>query len=96
MIKAQVLADFIVEFTLSEYENMQDTLTLWTIHTDGLSVQKMGEVGVIITSPKEDILKYEVQLQFLTTNNKAEYKAILTGLRVARSLGIRNVLLKSD
>ena len=96
VIKAQVLDDFIIEFTLSEDENVWDRSTLWTIHTDGLSVQKMGEVGVIITSPEEDILKYEVQLQFLTTNNKAKYEAILMGFKVARSLGVRNVLLKSD
>ena len=37
-IKAQVLADFIVKFTLSEDENMQDTVIVWTIHTDGLLV----------------------------------------------------------
>ena len=37
MIKAQVLANFIVEITLSEDENVQDTSTLWTIHTYGSS-----------------------------------------------------------
>lgn len=62
MIKAQVLADFISQITLSEDENVQDTSTLRTIHTDGSSVQKMGGVGVILTSPKGDILKYNVQL----------------------------------
>ena len=56
VIKAQVLDDFIIEFTLSEDENVWDRSTLWTIHTDGLSVQKMGEVGVVITSPEGDIL----------------------------------------
>lgn len=75
VIKAQVLANFIVEITLSEDENVQDTSTLWTIHTYGSSEQKMGEVRVVITSPEGDILKYEVQLQFLITNNKVEYEA---------------------
>ena len=30
------------------------------------------------------------------TNNKAEYKAILTGLKVAQALGAKTALLKSD
>jgi len=30
------------------------------------------------------------------TNNEAEYKAILTGLRMAQALGARNILLRSD
>ena len=59
-LKAQVLVDFIAEFTLLEDENMQDISTLWTVHTDGLSVQKMGGVGIVITSPEGDILKYGV------------------------------------
>jgi len=42
------------------------------------------------------MLGYGVQLQFLDTNNKAKYKAILTGLRVGKALGVRNMLLQSD
>ena len=75
---------------------MQDTSTLRTVHTNGLLVQKMGGVRVVITSLEGDILKYGVQLQFLVTNNEAEYKVILTRLRVAKSLRARNVLLKRD
>ena len=47
------------------------------IHTDGSSTQKKGGAGVIITSPKGNILKYGVQLKFPVTNNEAEHKAIL-------------------
>ena len=90
------MVNFIVEFTLSENENMQAMSTLWKVHTNGSSIQKIGGVGVIVTSPKGDILFYGVQLQFPTANNKAKYEAILTGLKVARSLKARSVLLKSD
>ena len=90
------MADFIVDFTLFEEENIKVMSALWTVHTDGLSVQKMRGVGVVVTSPKEDILKYGVQLQFLATNNEAEYGVILMGLRVVRFLRARNILLKSD
>ena len=56
---------------------------MWTIHTNGLSNQKKGGVGVVITSPDEEVLKYGVQLKFPVTNNETEYKAILMGLRIA-------------
>ena len=41
-------------------------------------------------------MKYGVQLQFLMTNHKAVYEAILIGLRVVKALGAKIVLLKSD
>ena len=41
-------------------------------------------------------MKYGVQLKFPVINNEAEYEAILTGLRIARALGAKNVLLRSD
>ena len=75
-IKAQVLADFIAEFTTPE--NTGDQKDLWTINTDESSTQKGGGAGVVITSPEKDVLKYGVQLKFPITNNEAEYKALLT------------------
>ena len=47
-------------------------------------------------SPDKDILKYGVQLQFPTTNNEAEYKVVLTSLRLDKALGIKNLVIKSD
>ena len=39
------------------------------------------------------MLKYGVQLKFPTTNNEAEYEGILSGLRVGKALGAKNLLL---
>lgn len=94
-IKAQVLADFIVEFIMSE-DSPTDVTESWTVQNDGLSAKGRGGVRVAITSPEGDALKYGVQLQFLATNNEAEYEAILMGLRLAKSMKAKKVLLKSD
>ena len=83
-----------MEFTTTEHEGNQEEL--WTIHTDRSSNQKKGGVGVVITSPEEEVLKYGVQLKFPVTNNETEYEAILTGLRIAQALEVRNILLRSD
>ena len=93
-IKAQALADFIVEFTTPEDVNRQEDL--WTINTDGSSTQQGGEAGIVITSPEKDVLKYGVQLKFSITNNEAEYEALLAGLRIAKACGAERIVLKSD
>ena len=55
-----------------------------------------GGVGVVITALDEEVLKYGVQLKFLATNNEAEYDGILTGLRLGKALGAKNLLVQSD
>jgi ribonuclease HI len=46
-------------------------------------------VGVVLISPEGDILKYVIQLEFPAINNIAEYEGLVTGLRLAKELGIR-------
>ena len=62
-IKAQVLADFIVEFTpnqggLDEVDGAQR----WVINMDGSSTLYAGGIGVIQESPEGDKLKYSARL----------------------------------
>ena len=59
-------------------------------------LKKRGGVGVVITTPDGEILKYEVRLRFPATNNKVEYEGILTGLRLGKALGVKNLLIQSD
>ena len=56
----------------------------------------MGGVGVVITTPNGEVLKYGVQLKFLATNNEAEYEGILTRLRLENALGAKNLLVQND
>jgi ribonuclease HI len=45
--------------------------------------------GVMLIPPKGDILKYTVQIEFLATNNIAEYEGLVIGLQIAKDLGIQ-------
>ena len=63
---------------------------------NGLLARKRGGVGVVIITPKGEMLSYRVKLKFSATNNEAEYEGILTGLRIAKALGAKNLLLQSD
>ena len=89
----QALADFIAEFTSSDEDSLTNEAERWTIQTDGSSAQRMGGVGVVIITHDGEILKYGVRLKFSATNNKAEYESILTGLRLERALGAKNLLV---
>ena len=59
-IKAQALADFITKFTFPDEDKPTNEAKRWTIQTDGSSAPKMDGVGVVITTPDGEILKYGV------------------------------------
>ena len=53
-------------------------------------------VGVLFMSPDGKQLKYVLQILWPTTNNEVEYEALLHGLRVVVSLGIKCLLIYGD
>ena len=59
-IKAQALVDFITKFTFPDEDKPTNEAERWTIQTDGSSAPKMDGVGVVITTPDREILKYGV------------------------------------
>ena len=50
----------------------------------------------MLISPKREILKYEVKLQFSAMNNKAEYEALLTRLSLAKALKVKNLIIHAN
>uniref|UniRef100_A0A2N9G5B1 RNA-directed DNA polymerase n=1 Tax=Fagus sylvatica TaxID=28930 RepID=A0A2N9G5B1_FAGSY len=98
-IKAQALADFIAEFTSKDDEPTETEdckAPRWTVHTDGSSTKNAGGIGIIIKSPEGDIIKRAIRLQYNTTNNEAEYEALLAGLKTAKILGATELDVHSD
>ena len=55
-------------------------------------------MGVVITTPDGEVLKYRVRLKFPTINNEVEYEGILTGLGLGleKALRAKNLLVQSD
>ena len=93
-IKAQVLADFITEFSPNRSElDKEDEVQKRVINVDGSSTLYAVGIGVILKSPEGDKLKYTARLQYQTTNNEVEYEALLKGLELAKSLGVESVLI---
>ena len=97
MIKAQVLADFIAEFTPNQGEqDGVDEAQRWVINVDGSSTLYAGGIGVILKSPEGDKLEYATHLQYQTTNNEVEYEALLKELELAKSLGAESIVDQGD
>ena len=63
---------------------------------DRSATKKVGGVGVVLISPKGEMLKYAVRLQFLAINNETEYEALLAGLSLAKALGAKSLIVQSD
>ena len=63
---------------------------------DGSSTLHAGGIGVVLKSLEADTLKRKVRLHYPTTNNEAEYEALLKGLELARSLEAKSVLVQGD
>ncbi|GJS20433.1 reverse transcriptase domain-containing protein [Tanacetum coccineum] len=93
-VKGQILADFLVE---KPDEAPQDTLVIeipqepLTLFTDGSSCVDGSGAGLILTSPEGTEFTYALRFQFTTSNNEAEYEALIAGLRTAAQMGVRNV-----
>ncbi|XP_031127557.1 uncharacterized protein LOC116029650 [Ipomoea triloba] len=99
-IKAQALADFIVECTTQDSKGnsviVPDSEEWWEMHADGVSSQKHHEARVMLTTPEGFGLFYALEYQFKTSNNEVEYEAVLGGLRVAKTLGAKRLRIRTD
>ncbi|KAL0433371.1 UNVERIFIED_CONTAM: hypothetical protein Slati_2671400 [Sesamum latifolium] len=93
-IKAQALADFISEMTeMTIKEASQDQK--WLLHVDGSSTAQGSGVGIVITTPQGEDLEFAIKFGFKASNNKAEYEALVIGLRMAHETGAKHLLAYS-
>ena len=95
-IKSQALADFVAEWTESQTPPSLIDLEHWTLYFDGSLMLQGAGAGIVLISPRGERFKYVLQLHFPASNNVAEYEALLHGLRIATSLGIRRLLARGD
>ncbi|XP_012851511.1 PREDICTED: uncharacterized protein LOC105971204 [Erythranthe guttata] len=92
-IKAQILADFVVEMTTSEEST---SIPTWAINVDGSSTTTGGGAGIVLTSPDGDEFEYAKRFDFKASNNEAEYEALIAGIRLALAAGARKLIVHSD
>jgi ribonuclease HI len=66
------------------------------MYFDGsLKLQEAG-AGILFIAPGGEQLKYAIQLLFPASNNAAEYEALIHGLNIVISLGIKRLMVYGD
>ena len=98
-IKRQVLVDFVMEFTLAEPVKNAQTMTdlsIWKLSVDGAANAQGSGAGLILTSPEGIDIEYALRFGFHTSNNEAEYEAVIAGLNLAHSLEVDRLEICND
>jgi ribonuclease HI len=95
-IKSQVLADFVAEWVDTQLPAAPIQPELWTMFFDGSLMKTGAGAGLLFISPLGKHLHYVLRLHFPTSNNVAEYEALVNGLRIAIELGVRRLDARGD
>jgi ribonuclease HI len=95
-IKLQALVDFMAEWWVNQLPTPTERPEHWVMYFDGSLKLEGAGAGVLLISPKGEQLKYVLQIFWKVSNNEAEYEALLHGLRLAISLGIKGLLVYDD
>jgi len=90
-IKAQCLADF-----ANDLQNQEPQHEWWTMHVDESSNIRGVGAGIILEGPEGILIGQSFCFTFKTSNNQAEYEAIVTGLHLALEMEARCLLCKID
>ncbi|XP_073067186.1 uncharacterized protein [Primulina eburnea] len=72
------------------------SIPTWVVHVDGSSTSHGSRARVLLESPQGDKLMYSIKFQFPTSNNEAEYKAVVAGIKLALSAGARSLVVHND
>ena len=88
-----------MEFTSAEpAENAQTKpdLPIWKLSVDGAANSQGSEAGLILTSLEGIDIEYVLTFRFQTSNNEAEYEAIIAGPNLAHSMEVDQLKVCSD
>jgi hypothetical protein len=95
-IKYQILVDFISEWTETQQAPLVEKSEHWKMYFDGSLNLEGASAGILFISPQGDHLKYVLHIHYKASNNGAEYEALIHGLRIVVSLGIKRLIAYGD
>jgi ribonuclease HI len=96
-IQSHALADFIADWTSgAQDEEATKDVEAWTVFCDDSWGTFGAGAATVLVAPSKVRTCYAIKLDFSCTNNIAEYKALLMGLRKLKAMGIRRAILKTD
>jgi ribonuclease HI len=66
------------------------------MYFDGANTRDSAGAGVVPISPSKETISLSFKLEFRTTNNIAEYEALLLGLNSSKETGIKGLKALGD
>ncbi|GJT14331.1 reverse transcriptase domain-containing protein [Tanacetum coccineum] len=97
------LIEVLLEESRKEAEGRTDTKSEntklsyeWKLYTNGAASSDGSGVGLMLIDPEGKEYTYALRFRFETTKNKAEYEALLPGLRIAQDMEIISLAIFVD
>jgi len=66
------------------------------LSVDGSSNQQGSGAGVILEGPNGLLIEKALRFSFKANNNQAEYETLIADMLLAKEVGARSLLVKSD
>ena len=95
-IKSQVLAEFVAEWTGTQFPPPQIQSECWALYFDRSLMKTGAGAGLVFISPLGVRIRYAIWLHFPASNNAVEYEALINGLHIAIELGIKRLDVRGD
>ncbi|XP_050290240.1 uncharacterized protein LOC126728470 [Quercus robur] len=107
VVKSQAIADLLAQFPGKEESPLSEEIPSevvvteilgkkWTMRFDGSTTTTLNGVGIVLSYENGDTIPLSFKLGFSCSNNAIEYKAYLTGLTIALSIGVKHMRVLGD
>jgi len=95
-IKGQIYANFVAELSPGNEQSEEEISFKRVLSVDGSSNQQGSGAGVILEGSNGLLIEQALRLAFKASNNQAEYEALIARMLLAKEMGARSLLAKSD
>ena len=68
----------------------------WVFSVDGSSNQQGSGVGIILEEPNGLLIEQALRFAFKPCNNQTKYEALIVGMLLAKEMGVKSLVVKSD
>ncbi|GKV46164.1 hypothetical protein SLEP1_g53173 [Rubroshorea leprosula] len=89
-VKGQAVADFLVECAPAAVKEKVPEYPVWVLYVDGAANVEGSGAGAVLLGPDGFKSDHALRFKFQTTNNAAEYEALIYGLKLAAELKLRH------
>jgi len=82
-VKGQIMADFV-----TQHRGAVETLEIvpWTLFFDGSTCDRGARIGIVLISPQGRKYEFSLPIVAASTNNQAEYQALIKGLELLKDV----------